>query len=230
MVDNIPADYLAGLPEPQRAALDRVNAAGLAALAGYLSAAILREIGNGSGTRIDPGPAPRHIAIMPWDPAAEGNDPRILARRAEISFGAKLILYPAPDGDHAALGALLSGLADERFPAAADLPARTGARARAPAGGPAPGPAAIPVEWVPAPDPIGHFTGRAEELARLDRWAADPDVRLTGQRPVQQPHKEEQHRRRLEAPPGGPAGAARIRGLRRNAGPPCRVRSQPATS
>ena len=143
-------------------------------------AAILREIGNGSGTRIDPGPAPRHIAIMPWDPAAAGNDPRILARRAEISFGAKLILYPAPDGDHAALGALLSGRTDERFPAAADLPARTGARARAPAGGPAPSPPAIPVAWVPAPDPIGHFTGRAEELARLDRWAADPDVRLTG--------------------------------------------------
>ena len=141
-------------------------------------AAILREIGNGSGTRIDPGPAPRHIAIMPWDPAAKDNDPRILARRAEISFGAILVLYPAPDGDHAALGALLSSLTDERFPAAADLPARTGARP--PADGPAPGPHAIPVEWVPAPDPIGHFTGRAEELARLDRWAADPDVRLTG--------------------------------------------------
>ena len=142
-------------------------------------AAILREIANGSGTRIDPGPAPRHIAIMPWDPAAKGNDPRILARRAEIGFGAKLILYPAPGGDHAALGALLSGLTDERFPAAADLPARTG-----PPGpteeDPAPGPPAIPVAWVPAPDPIGHFTGRVEELARLDRWAADPDVRLIG--------------------------------------------------
>ena len=152
-------------------------------------AAILREIGNGSGTRIDPGPAPRHIAIMPWDPAAAGNDPRILARRAEISFGAKLILYPAPGGDHAALQALLSGLTDDRFPAAADLPARTAARMRTPADGPAPGPPedhlatgqpAIPVEWVPAPDPIGHFTGRAEELARLDRWTADPDVRLIG--------------------------------------------------
>ncbi len=143
-------------------------------------AAILREIGNGSGTRIDPGPAPRHVAIMPWDPAAAGNDPRILARRAEISFGAKLILYPAPGGDHAALRALLSGLTDERFPAAAGLPARTGARARAPAGGRAPGAPPIPVAWVPAPDPVGHFTGRAEELARLDRWAADPDVRLAG--------------------------------------------------
>ena len=38
-------------------------------------AAILREIGNGSGTRIDPGPAPRHIAIMPWDPGGGGQRP-----------------------------------------------------------------------------------------------------------------------------------------------------------
>ena len=139
---------------------------------------------NGSGTRIDPGPAPRHVAIMAWDPAAKGNDPRILARRAEISFGAKLILYPAPDGDHAALGALLSGLTDGRFPAAADLPARAGADAGA-SGRPRARPGdvqhtPIPVAWVPAPDPVGHFTGRAEELARLDRWAADPDVRLAG--------------------------------------------------
>ena len=36
------------------------------------------------------------------------------------------------------------------------------------------------MEWVPPPDPVGYFTGRAEELARLDRWAADPDVRLIG--------------------------------------------------
>ena len=27
---------------------------------------------------------------------------------------------------------------------------------------------------------MAHFTGRAEELARLDRWAADPGVRLVG--------------------------------------------------
>ena len=38
MVENIPADYLAGLPEPQRAALGRVNAPGLAALTRYLPA------------------------------------------------------------------------------------------------------------------------------------------------------------------------------------------------
>ena len=36
------------------------------------------------------------------------------------------------------------------------------------------------MRWVPPPDPVAHFTGRVEELARLDRWAADPGVRLVG--------------------------------------------------
>jgi hypothetical protein len=81
-------------------------------------AAILREIAERSGTRIDPGAAPRHVAIMPWDPAAEGNDPGILARRAEISFGARAVLYPAPRKDHSALTVLLAALADPSYPPA----------------------------------------------------------------------------------------------------------------
>ena len=81
-------------------------------------AAILREIAERSGTRIDPGAAPRHVAVMPWDPAAAGNDPGILARRAEISYGARVVLYPAPAGDHSALAVLLSSLADPRYPPA----------------------------------------------------------------------------------------------------------------
>jgi tetratricopeptide (TPR) repeat protein len=39
---------------------------------------------------------------------------------------------------------------------------------------------AHPVVWIPAPELVEHFTGRAEELARLDRWAADPQVALIG--------------------------------------------------
>ena len=87
-------------------------------------AAILREIADRSGTRADPGAAPRHVAIMPWDPAGDGNDPGILARRAEIDYGAQVVLYPAPGGDHSALAVLLSTLTDARFPPAGDLPAR----------------------------------------------------------------------------------------------------------
>ena len=86
-------------------------------------AAVLREVADRTGTRIDPGGAPRHVAVMAWDPDAEGNDPGTLVRRAEIAYGAQLILYPAPENDHSALGRLLAGMTDGRFPPAADVPA-----------------------------------------------------------------------------------------------------------
>jgi hypothetical protein len=133
-------------------------------------AAILREIADRTGTRIDPGGAPRHVAVMAWEPDAEGNDPRILARRAEIAYGAQLVLYPAPGGDHSALARLLADLTDDRLPPTADVPVRV---TLAP-------PPRIPMRWVPGPDPVEHFTGRVEELARLDRWATDPQVALVG--------------------------------------------------
>ena len=88
--------------------------------------AILREIADRTGTRIDPGGAPRHVAVMAWDPDADGNDPQILAQRAEIAYGAQVVLYPAPGGDredHSALGRLLATMAADRFPAAGEAPA-----------------------------------------------------------------------------------------------------------
>ena len=36
----------------------------------------LREVADGTGTRVDPGGAPRHVAVMAWDPDAEGDEPR----------------------------------------------------------------------------------------------------------------------------------------------------------
>src|SRR6185437_834664 len=79
---------------------------------------------------------------------------------------AQLILYPAPGNDHSALARLLADLTDERFPPVADVPASVAASP------------ALPVKWVPEAERLEHFTGRTEELARLDRWAADPQVRL----------------------------------------------------
>jgi hypothetical protein len=176
-------------------------------------AAILREIADRTGTRIDLGGAPRHVAVMAWDPDGEANDPRVLARRTEIAYGAQVVLYPAPDGDHSALALLLEAWTDARFPAAGDLSwpgsARAGSPVAAPGptadpggrdisggrdlagqgagpgggavpGGPSPDGRGVPVSWVPAAEPVAHFTGRAEELARLDRWAADPQVALIG--------------------------------------------------
>jgi tetratricopeptide (TPR) repeat protein len=135
-------------------------------------AAVLREVADRTGTRIDPGGAPRHVAIMAWNPDAPGNDPRVLARRAEIAYGAQLVLYPAPGGDHSALKRLLSDLADDRFPPAAELLASSPPQLH--------GEPNVVTRWVPEPQPVEHFTGRAEELARLDRWAADPQVALVG--------------------------------------------------
>ena len=142
--------------------------------------AILREIADKTGTRVDPGAAPRHVAVMAWNPAGEGNDPQILAQRAEIEYGAQVVLYPAPGGDHSALALLLSTLTDDRFPSAGDLSAHTGPPINTPhQEGVAAGPG-VPVTWVPGAEPVEYFTGRLEELARLDRWAADPQVSLVG--------------------------------------------------
>ena len=38
-------------------------------------AAVLREVADRTGTRIDRSAAPGHVAVMAWDPDAEGNDP-----------------------------------------------------------------------------------------------------------------------------------------------------------
>ena len=90
-------------------------------------AAILREVGETAGTRIAPGMAPRHVAIMPWDPdprdGSEASDPAVLQRLCAIQYGAEVVLYPASAGDHAALGVLLASLAEPRFPAVAAAPA-----------------------------------------------------------------------------------------------------------
>jgi hypothetical protein len=136
-------------------------------------AAILREIADQTGTPIDRGAAPRHVAIMAWDPDTEGNDPGVLARRAEIAYGASAILYPAPGGDHSALAPLLAGLTSDRFPPADSA-------TQSPSTSVDPIEPDIPAMWMPTAEPIEHFTGRAEELARLDRWASDPQVALVG--------------------------------------------------
>jgi hypothetical protein len=44
---------------------------------------------------------------MPWDPDQPGNDPVVLVRLAEIQYSSRLVLYPAPGGDHEALRVLL---------------------------------------------------------------------------------------------------------------------------
>ena len=137
--------------------------------------AILREIANTTGTPVEPGGAPRHVAVMAWDPDAAGNAPAILARRADVSFGAQVVLYPAPGGDHSAAGRLLAGLVDGRFPAVSAAPVVTASGPPDDQAGPG-----VAECWVPSAEPVAHFTGRAEELTRLGQWAANPQVSLIG--------------------------------------------------
>lgn len=95
----------------------------------------LREIANRTGTRVEPGVEPRHVAVIAWDPAREGNDLRILARRAEIAYGAHVVLYPHTNRDPVALQSLLSTLTDPRFPASPNLPAHGGSPVNIPDAG-----------------------------------------------------------------------------------------------
>ena len=67
-----------------------------------------------------------------------------------------------------------------RFGPAADLPVRPASPPDTPTAGPGGDRQGVAVRWVPPAEPVEHFTGRAEELARLDRWAADPQVALVG--------------------------------------------------
>ncbi len=73
--------------------------------------AILREIGESSGPAFDPGPVPRHVAVMPWDPTPDAiaglADPHVLHALTQIQYGARPVLYPALGSDHSALARLL---------------------------------------------------------------------------------------------------------------------------
>jgi tetratricopeptide (TPR) repeat protein len=130
---------------------------------------VLREVAEHSGARVDPGGPVRHVAIMAWDPDG-GRDPETLRRLARIQYGADLILYPAPDGDHAALRSLLAEFTVAQYPPVEAQPTPP-PRISQPV---------MPVRWVPAAEVVEHFTGRVEELAWLDQWVADPTIRLVG--------------------------------------------------
>jgi tetratricopeptide (TPR) repeat protein len=157
---------------------------------------VLREVAEHAGTRIDPGGAPRHVAVMAWDPD-HGEDPQTLRTLAEIDYGADLMLYPAPGGDHSALQRLLENFVVGKYPPAPEMRTdSTSTRARtaissAPAGAESPGAntvsaargtsGSVPlVRWRTPAESVDPFVGRVEELARLDRWAGDPMVRLVG--------------------------------------------------
>ena len=119
------------------------------------------------------GGVPQHVVILPWDPG-QAPDWLALRRLAEQRYSAGVVLYPAPGGDQSALSALLEGLCSIEAASPASpviMPPDVTTACPAPA-------RRVPIAWEPSPEGAEQFTGRAEELARLTRWAADPGVRL----------------------------------------------------
>ncbi|MBV8542697.1 MAG: SIR2 family protein [Pseudonocardiales bacterium] len=135
---------------------------------------VLQEIGDHSITRLTNRPAARHVAVLSWDPAA-GPDPGTVRLMIEIQFGCRVVLYPAPEQDHSALGLLLAELTDPRYPPVSEIPVEATLY-----GDDKVERSTLVERWVHGPERIRHFTGRVEELARLTRWARDPEVRLVG--------------------------------------------------
>ncbi|MGH8919118.1 MAG: SIR2 family protein, partial [Actinomycetes bacterium] len=113
-------------------------------------------------------PEPRHVAVLAWDPT-KAPDPGMIRTVMESQFGCRVVLYPTPDGNHSALGSLLTEFTDERCPPVTIVTEPTQPRAAQPV-----------MRWVHGGDRVPYFTSRAEELARLTRWARDPEVRLIG--------------------------------------------------
>jgi hypothetical protein len=155
--------------------------------------AILQEAGDGGGTRLSPDGMPRHVAVMPWelakggDTATKSPDPAVIRELMETQYGCGTIFYPVFDGDRSALAALLEDFVQPQFPAAGASAAEVaGTRSasrlvRSPQREHLAGAGRDLLEhWVHGGVPVDNFTGREEELARLDRWATDREVRLIG--------------------------------------------------
>lgn len=152
-------------------------------------ASILREVAVESGSYIDPGSSLRHVAIMPWNPnpaSSSIEDPPMLRNLAEIEHGSDLILYPTPNGDYSRLACLLSELTDQRFPPLETPSYSSDSTIIHPSSNPNKISNSKPVtrstnvirSWPSELESPAYFKGRAEELTRLNRWAADRAVKL----------------------------------------------------
>ena len=78
-----------------------------------------------------------------------------------------------PDGDHSGLQVLLEHLAERCSPAGLAFAAPPLAPAATPA-------SVLPAKWVHETSNDEKFTGRDDEIARLDRWVRDAAVRVLG--------------------------------------------------
>ncbi len=110
------------------------------------------------------GSQPRHIAIIGF------HEPYSEEMRTDFleSYDAEALFYPVADGDHSALRVLLDSIAMAPAPALTPVPAAVGVLVAS----------ALEVLFVHETTEDEKFTGRGDNLERLDRWAGDPGVRL----------------------------------------------------
>jgi hypothetical protein len=119
---------------------------------------------------------PRHVAILGLPVEKDGRLPDAEAIRErrenlEADYHVRALFYPVPDGDHSGLQVLLEHLA-ERCSSAGLAPAPP---PLAPAATPA---SVLSAKWVHESSNDEKFTGRNDEIARLDRWVRDAAVRV----------------------------------------------------
>lgn len=121
---------------------------------------------------------PRHIAILGLPLESDGALPDADAIREgrenlEADYHVRALFYPVRGHDHSALHVLLEGIA-----------AACGCAPSAPVSVAAPrAVAAVPAfhpKWIHETSNDDKFTGREEEIERLDRWVRDAAVRAIG--------------------------------------------------
>jgi len=135
----------------------------------FMVGQFLRDLGDANAVS-------RHVAILGLPVEKDWRFPDTEAIREwrenlEADYHVRPLFYPVPDADHSALQVLLEHLA-ERCRPAAFAPA---APPLAPAATPA---SDFPRKWVHETSNDEKFTGRDDEIARLDRWVRDTAVRV----------------------------------------------------
>lgn len=129
----------------------------------FMVGELLRDLGDAHAL-------PRHIALLGW-PLKDGEeiDPDDIRDRRdafEQDYHVHPLFYPAPNEgrDHSALLTLLEALAAREAAAPPSTPPTTDVPT-------------LHQQWVHSATDDARFTGRGEEMARLDRWVKDPRVR-----------------------------------------------------
>jgi tetratricopeptide (TPR) repeat protein len=119
--------------------------------------------------------APQHLALLGLRSQDEYTPE--MRRATSDQYGAEVLFYPIVPvseerDDHGALKSILDEVAGKSSKSA-QLPGPQTADAKSLSAAPP-----LPQRWIHETTEDEYFTGRSQDLSRLDRWSADPDVRV----------------------------------------------------